>query len=265
MKDLKGKVALITGGATGIGLALALQLAAEGMKIVLASTNSERLEAAATQVRSAGTREVLPLVCDVSDRASVEKLHTETTKALGAVDLLVCNAGVTTSGDFHLHREGDWKWVYGVVLDGTTNCIQLFYPDMVKRGSGHIVLTGSQAGMVPNWVTQHGPYTSAKAAVQALGSAMRPEAAGYDVGVTTVIVAGTQTDIMKSERSRPERFGDALAADVKKREARRIPPSEVAEKIVRGVKENSAWVATHPDLKDRTKQYFDEILAAYDR
>ena len=128
----------------------------------------------------------------------------------------------------------------------------------------HIVINGSQAGMVPNWVTLHGPYTSAKAAVHALGAALRPEAATHGVGVSTVIIAGTQTEIMQSERSRPERFGPSLDIKLERRAARRVPTSEVAEKIVKGIREDKGWVATHPDLKERTKQYFDEILAAYD-
>jgi len=117
---------------------------------------------------------------------------------------------------------------------------------------------------VPNWVTLHGPYTSAKAAVHALGAAMRPEAAEHGVGITTVVIAGTQTEIMKSERSRPERFGEPLKVEVKKRAATRIPAEEVARQILEGITEDKGWVATHPELKDRTKQYFDEILAAYD-
>jgi 3-oxoacyl-[acyl-carrier protein] reductase len=184
----------------------------------------------------------------------------------GRCDLLFCNAGVTTAGPYLDHRPEDWDWVYGVVLGGVSNCIQSFYPDMCKQRMGQIILTGSQAGAVPDWFTLHGPYTAAKAAVHALGTALRPEAAEHNVGVTVVIVAGTLTDIMKSERSRPDKFGDALVVSgMKKREARRIPPKEVAERTIRGVKENAAFVATHPELKSLTKDYFDRILAAYDR
>jgi short-subunit dehydrogenase len=264
MKDLKEKVALITGGATGIGKALALELAKEPMKIVLASTSKERLDATAEEVRKAGAVEVLTVVCDVSNRDSVTNLHAEVKKAFGGVDLLVCNAGVTTGGPFVKHRTEDWDWVYDVVLRGVTNCIQLFYPDLVEQKSGHIVLIGSQAGIAPTWVSLHGPYTSAKSAVMALGAALRPEAEEHGVGVSNIIVAGTLTEIMKSERSRPEKYGDALVVNMPKREARRIPASDVAEMIVSGVKENKGWVATHPELKTVTKQYFDEILAAYD-
>jgi NAD(P)-dependent dehydrogenase (short-subunit alcohol dehydrogenase family) len=265
MKELRHKVALITGGATGIGLALALELAKEPMKIVIASTNKQNLEEAAKKIREAGAIDVLQVVCDVSDRSSVENLRKEATEKFDFVDLLVCNAGVTTSGPFVDHRKEDWSWVYDVVLHGTVYCIQLFYPDMVKRKSGHIVLVGSQAGMAVDWVTLHGPYTSAKAAVMALGASLRTEAADHGVGVSNIIVAGTQTEIMKCERSRPERYGEPLKVDIKKREARRIPPQDVAEMIVRGIKEDKAWVATHPELKSLTEGYFGRILASYDQ
>ena len=181
------------------------------------------------------------------------------------------------------HREQDWKWVYDVVLHGTAYCVQVFYPEMVKRKTGHIVFVGSQAGMVPNWFTLHGPYTSAKSAVMALGAALRPEAEEHNIGVTSVIVAGTVTEIMKSERSRPEEYGESLVYQMPKRTARRIPASDTAGMIVKGVEENKAWVATHPDLKELTRyvmlyilcqdgkeanescsKYFDSILAAYD-
>ena len=105
---------------------------------------------------------------------------------------------------------------------------------------------------------------SAKSAVMALGAALRPEAEGHGVGVSNIIVAGTLTEIVKSERSRPERYGDPLVSNVPKREARRIPAPDVAEMIVKGVKENKAWVATHPELKTVTKDYFERILTAYD-
>jgi short-subunit dehydrogenase len=256
--------ALITGGATGIGKALAIELAQEGMKIIIASTSKERLDAAAEDIRKAGALEVTTIACDVSDRESVLAMHKEVSSKYGAVDLLVSNAGVTTSGPLLDHKKSDWDWVYDVVLHGTVNLIQIFYPDMVKAKSGHIVIIGSQAGLVPTWVSLHGPYTSAKNAVMTLGITLRPEAEEHGIGVSNIIVAGTQTEIMKAERSRPARYGDALKSNVPKREARRIPAKDVAEKIVKGVKENKAWVATHPELKYLAQGYFDSILAAYD-
>lgn len=266
MKDFVGKVAVITGGGTGIGAQLAIKLVQQGMKVVVASTNKEKLEAGAQTIREAGgdAAEVLPVVCDVSSRASVQNLFDVTIKTYGQVDLLVANSGVTTSGPFLDHREKDWDWVYDVVLKGTVYCIQIFYPYFCKQKSGHIVITGSQAGMVPDWFLDHGPYTSAKSAVTALGTALRPEAAQHGVGVTNVIVAGTITEIMKSERSRPAQYGDPLQVTIGKRSARRIEASEVAEMIVTGIKNDVAFVATHAELKAVTKDYFDRILSAYD-
>jgi NAD(P)-dependent dehydrogenase (short-subunit alcohol dehydrogenase family) len=264
MKDLAGKVAVITGGGSGIGKELAIQLAQKGMKVVIASTNDEKLKLAVEEIKKAGGKDVLAVNTNVGKRESVVALHDQVTKTFGPADLLVCNAGVTTSGPYEKHREQDWEWVYDVVLHGTAYCVQLFYPDMVKRKSGHIVMVGSQAGMVPNWFTLHGPYTSAKSAVMALGAALRPEAAEHNVGVSNIIVAGTVTEIMKSERSRPEEYGDPLVCEMPKREARRIPASDTARMIVKGIEENKEWIATHPELKALTKGYFDSILAAYD-
>ena len=109
MKNLKDKTALITGGGTGIGLALALQLAAASANVVICSTSAERLSAGASQIRRASPSvKVLEIVCDVSDRSSVKNLKSEITKAGLQVDISARNSGVTTSGDFHKHREQDW-------------------------------------------------------------------------------------------------------------------------------------------------------------
>jgi NADP-dependent 3-hydroxy acid dehydrogenase YdfG len=148
MKDFAGKVAVITGGGTGIGAQLAIKLSQLGMKVVVASTNKEKLEAGAEAIRKVAEGELLAVVCDVSDRTSVQNLHDTTIRHFGRVDLVVCNAGVTTSGAFLEHRESDWDWVYDVVLKGTMYCIQIFYPQLCKQKSGHIVIVGSQAGMV---------------------------------------------------------------------------------------------------------------------
>ena len=105
---LKGRVAVITGGATGIGLEIALELAREDVKIVIASTNKARLEEASSEIKNAGASEVLPVVCDVSQRDSVQHLHDTVMERYGQCDLLFCNAGVTTAGPYLDHRPEDW-------------------------------------------------------------------------------------------------------------------------------------------------------------
>ncbi|CAK7245885.1 MAG: hypothetical protein STHCBS139747_007490 [Sporothrix thermara] len=248
MKDLKGKVSVITGGGTGIGLAIAIELAKAGeAKIIIASTNAERLEEGAEEIRSAGA-EVLTVVCDVSSRLDVQNLHDTAIAKYGQVDIVVCSSGVTTGGPYVDHRPEDWDWVF----------------EMVARKSGHIVLVGSQAGMNPTWFAHHGPYTAAKSGVMALGAALRLEALEHNVGVTSVIVAATTTSIMKCERSRPEKYGKSQAFDAEKRTARRIPAADVGRMVVQGIIDNREWVATHPELKQMQEEYFERILAAYD-
>ena len=276
LNEFEGRTAVITGGATGIGRALAMVLARKGMNIVLASTNVERLEQAAADVRQQGAR-VLIVQCDVSDRAAVRNLAARTVQEFGAVHLLCANAGITTSGPFLDHSDEDWDWVYDVVLRGVTNCIQAFYPLMASAGEGQIMITGSQAGILPDWTLGHGPYTSAKSAVMALGVALRPEAAEHGVGVTVLIPAAIESDILQSDRSRLARFSTGSdratsLSDMKTREGAPAPApntkffltaEEAAEDIVAKLPENPAFIATHPGLKPLVEEYFGRILAAY--
>ena len=147
-----GKTAVITGGATGIGKALARQLANEGMKVVIASTNAERLNAAAEQLDAAGGN-IVPMVCDVTDREAVRALAARVEEDFGGTDVLCANAGGSTTGPLLEHGDGDWDWVIDVVFRGVTNCIQAFYPGMARRGSGSILITGSHTGCAPDMMS----------------------------------------------------------------------------------------------------------------
>lgn len=163
------------------------------------------------------------------------------------------------------------------MLRGVTHCIQAFYPLMAKAGEGQILLTGSHAGLVPDWVLGHGPYTSAKSAVMALGAALRPEAAQHGVGVSILIPAGTESDILQSARSRPARYGTAAntgmsPTDMVPREGAPMPltdtkffltAEEVADIAIRALPDNPGFIATHPGLRPLVEDYFGRILAAY--
>ena len=272
MKDLQGKTALVTGGATGIGKALARELAQAGMTVTIASTNAGRLDAAAAELRGDGL-EIFPAVCDVADRDAVEALARALEARHGPLDLLCANAGVTTFGPFVDHRSGDWDWVTDVVFKGVANCVQAFYPGMVARKSGHIMLTGSQTALAPDWVLQHGPYIAAKAAVHALAFSLRPEAAEHGVGVTLFVPAATETDVEKGQRSRQQRYGEALQGEVKLR-ADAPPPladypfflsaEDAAARAIQGIRDNAAIVVTHAGMKPLVADWFDRVLAAYD-
>ncbi|MBG6120054.1 MULTISPECIES: SDR family NAD(P)-dependent oxidoreductase [unclassified Sphingobium] len=273
MDGLKDKVAVITGGATGIGKALALALAAEGMKVVIASTSRERLDLAAAEIATAGG-EVRALLCDVTDREAVRRLAADAQAAFGPVDLLCANAGTTTAGSYLDHDDADWDWMIDLVLRGVTHCVQAFYPAMAARGSGHILITGSQTAYAPDWVLNHGPYVAAKAAVHALAVALRPEAAEHGVGVSLLVPAATRTDVREGARSRPERYGPsgsrgtmAMRADAPKPLAGYpgyLDAEEVAARAIAGIKANDPIIVTHAGMKPLTDEYLGRIQAAYD-
>jgi len=268
LENLNGKRSLITGGATGIGRALAQQLATEGMQVVIASTSRERLDRAVDELRASGAT-ASAIQCDVADRNAVRDMAAEA----GPIDLLIANAGVTTAGPLHEHRDGDWDWVLDVTLRGVTNCIQAFYPAMAERGSGHIVLVGSQTAFAPDWALDHGPYTAAKAAVHAMAFALRAEAARHGIGVTLLVPAHTLTDVLEGDRSRQAKYGASCPGQVSIRKDAPAPLSdhplslsadEVARRAIAGIRANAAVVATHAGMKPLTQDYFDRILAAYD-
>jgi NAD(P)-dependent dehydrogenase (short-subunit alcohol dehydrogenase family) len=237
------------------------------MAIVIASTNAERCQAAADKINATGGR-ALAVTCDVSKRDDVTRIAEEAIAAFGAVHLVCANAGVTTMGPFIDHRPSDWDWTIDVVFRGVTNFVEIFYPRLAVQGEGHILLTGSQAGLVPNWALGHGPYVAAKSAVMALGAALRPEAASHGVGVTVLIPAATVSDIVQSSRSRPARYGQSadgplsLSPDYP---INVLPADDVARQAVAGIRRNAPFVATHPELRDLAADYFNHILQAYDR
>jgi len=272
--DFAGKTAVITGGSTGIGKALAAGLAAEGMRVVIASTNQERLDSAAAELRAQGA-EIVTAVCDVADRDAVRALAARVEVEFGGTDLLCANAGASTYGPYHDHGDADWDWVLDTVLRGVTNCIQAFYPAMAKRGSGQILMTGSQTAYAPDRLLNHGPYIAAKGAIHALALALRVEAALHGVGVSLLVPAMTLSDItVAGQRSRPERYGSALprtepivvdgAASPSPDHPRALSTEEVAARAIAGLKDNVAIIATHAAMKPVVQEYVDRIVAAYD-
>jgi short-subunit dehydrogenase len=274
MREFAGKTAVITGGSGGIGRALALALAGEGMNIVIAGTSTERLYPVAEQIRARGVR-ASAIVCDVSKRGEVEALAERSFAEYGGVHLLCNNAGVTTIGPFLDHTAADWAWIYDVVLMGVVYGVQAFYPRMVRQGGGHILNTHSQAALVPDYNLEHGPYTSAKAAVMALSVALRAEAAAHGVDVSVLIPYAVRTDILLSERSRPVTYGgpqphtDRLptirpGAPAPAPGPFMLEPDEVASMTIAGLKDNRPFIATHKSMRPIVADYFERILRAYD-
>lgn len=277
MNDLKGKNAVVIGASSGIGRALALALAREGMNVAVAGTRRELLESVAAEIRSLGVK-ALPIACDVSERSQMRALADRCFAEFGKVHLLCNNAGVTTVGPLAEHTDEDWDWMVGVGLLGVAHAIQAFVPRMIRQGEGHILNTGSQAGLVPDWVLNHGPYTSAKAGVTALSTALRPELAPHGIGVSLLIPSYVPTDIVRmSGQKRPARYGGPKPGVEEgmpsMREGAPLPipdtrfaleADEVAEIAIRGIKANRAFIVTHGGLKPVVEDYFRRILYAYD-
>ena len=272
--EFEAKTALITGGATGIGKALARLLSAEGMNVVIASTNSERLNVAADELNAEGAR-VTPMVCDVSDREAVRALAARVEKEFGGTYLLCANAGGSTTGPLLAHGDGEWDWGIDVVFRGVTNCVQAFYPAMAKRGSGKILITGSHMGCAPDMMINHGPYAAAKGGVHALAASLRPEAAKNGVGVSLLVPAMTETDMVASpQRARQSRYGPAVErGGIEMREGAAAPlpnfpramsPEQVAERALAGLKADVGIIATHAALVPSVREYAERVVAAYE-
>ncbi len=190
--------------------------------------------------------------------------------AFGEVEILCANAGATTAGRYLDHDDSEWDWSLNINLRGATHCIQAFYPAMAQRGHGSILITGSQTALSPDWVSNHGPYVPAKAALMALASSLRAEAAEFGVGVSLLIPAGTDTALGATRRniaadpSAAFGFRDYIAAPLSGYPTR-LSPAEVADRAIAGLRHDAEFIVTHAGLKPQVEQYFQRILAAYDK
>ena len=256
MKELRDRVAVVTGGASGIGLGMARALAGAGAKVVLADIEPEPLEEAARDLRDGGA-EAIGVSCDVSDPSSVDALRDEALSAYGAVHVLCNNAGVGGGSPAPIWDQppDEWDWVMGVNLNGVIHGIQRFVPVMVEQGDGgHVVNTASMAGLV----TGGGIYGVTKHAVVALSEAMFRDAKlrRLPIGVSVLCPGWVSTRIHESERNRPEApraTPESLSPFVQKvREhaveqiRKGMDPDEVGRVVLAAIREERFYVLTHP-------------------
>ena len=210
MENLSGKVAVITGGASGIGFATAKALAAKGAKIVIADIEATALDKAVAQLSSSGAK-IEGVVCDVANLASVQHLADEAFAKMGAVHIVFNNAGVAVGGPIASMKHSDWEWIIKVDLWGPIHGVEVFLPRMIEqRQGGQILFTASFAGLVPN--EGLGPYCVAKYGVVALAEVLRREIRQHDIGVSVLCPMRVETNIGTSERNRAADFGGAAAS-----------------------------------------------------
>src|SRR5215467_13991396 len=207
MREFQGKGAFITGGASGVGFALARAFGRANMRVMLADIEVGALNAALAELKGQGI-DAHGIRCDVADRASVQHAAKETFAALGKVHLVCSNAGFGCGGPLELITPGDWDWVIGVNLMGFVHVLQAFLPRLKEQGEGgHIVTTTSVTGFA--CPPGAGPYNATKFANVAVAETLAAELAGTPIGVSIIGLGNVQTRIAESERNRPERYGTA--------------------------------------------------------
>ncbi len=266
MEDLRGKVAVITGGASGIGRAVAERAAAEGMKVVLGDIEEGPLKEAERELTAQGA-EALGVVTDVADVVSVRALRDRALDRFGAVHVVHNTAGVGLGGPIWEVSEEDWRWILGVNLWGVIHGVATFVPLFIAQGEGHVVNTASIAGLTT--APFLGPYNATKQAVVAISETLFKDlqAVGAPVGVSVLCPGFVQTRIAESDRNRPawapdHEVGGAaeLRSAVQGMVDSGIPPGTVADRVIEAVRTNTFYILTHPELDDAVKTRFDDIL-----
>lgn len=236
MRNLKDKVAMVTGAASGIGRALSLEFAKEGAHLVITDIDEEKLMDTAEQIKLLG-REVLSVKADISSKNEVKELCRKALEKFNGIDILVNNAGVAIYAGFLDTELSDWEWLMGVDFWGPVYASYYLVPRMIERKSGHIVNLSSWMGLLgqPN----NSAYSAAKFGIVGLSEALRIELDKYNIGVTVVCPGVVRTNIFKS-----------LKIKGFKTDVRNMPgflgltPERIAKRIVRAVKWNRATVIT---------------------
>lgn len=275
MKQFKGKVAVITGGASGIGLALAQRFASEGMKLVLADIEAEALERACTGLRQDGA-EVHGVVTDVSEGASVANLRDQALSTFGAAHVVCNNAGVQLAGPTWQLSEQDWRWLLGVNLWGVIHGVRAFVPHMLElKDECHIVNTSSMAGflsvplMSAYQVSKHGVVTLTETLAQELATE------APHIGVSVLCPAFVQTNLHTADRNRPDRLkgqqgiSEELRQQLDKSVASLVaggkPVDEIAAAVLDGIRERRLHILTHPEVVPFAGERIERVLEAAKR
>ena len=270
MDEFDGKTAVVTGAASGIGLAIARRLGAEGMRVVLADVEDDALATAAAELAAAGV-ESIAVRTDVSRAADVEALAERATEAFGAVHLLCNNAGVFAGGNSWEVSLADWEWILGVNLWGVIHGLRSFVPRLLAHGEpAHVVNTASMAGFVSLPFTA--PYCVSKHAVVALSGSLYHELTlrGAPVGVSVLCPEAVATRIGEAERNRP--YAAATGAETPEQSmvraalqesvGRGLAPEVLADRVVRAVRERRFYALSEDDWRRAAELRSEDIRLA---
>jgi NAD(P)-dependent dehydrogenase (short-subunit alcohol dehydrogenase family) len=270
MTTIAGRTAIVTGGASGIGLGIARQLVRAGAQVAIADIRAEAVEEARRCLAGNGPR-VIGIVTDVSDRTSVEAAADRAEHDLGPLSIAVNNAGVAMHGmPLEQMSSADWDWVIGVNVYGVIHGIQCFVPRIRRNGvGGHVVNTASVAGFQvrPGW--NSGAYATTKYAVVALSEALAIELDGSGIGVSVLCPAAVSTGLHRSGRSRPDRLGGAterphqdFVGDMIKHG---MAPDMVGARVVEAIERDELFVFTHTPPRAWIEERHGRIMQAFNR
>ncbi len=262
-----GRVAVVTGGAGGIGRALAEAFLQRGARVVLADVDPQALERTVADLRKDGG-EVVGVVTDVTSRRSVEALAEEVRRQFGAVHLVCNNAGVAVFGPLREARHEDWEFAMAVNFWGVVHGIEVFLPWLLEQGQGgHILNTASMAGLVGmEWL---GIYSASKFAVVGLSEALYRELKPLGIGVSVLCPMMVDTRINEnSVRLRPAALGapgvEPLVPPAEAMKGSVIPPAEVAQRVVRGIERGDLYILTHPEQREILRRRAERLDRMFD-
>ncbi len=277
MENVAGKVAFITGGASGLGLAMARSFTGAGMKVAIADIQDDALEAAREEF-SDSNAEVIVLKVDVTDRDAMEQAARDTREAFGKVHVLCNNAGVALTGNISEMSYKDWDWVMKVNLDGVINGMVAFVNLIKSHGEGgHIVNTASMAGQLG--MENLSVYNTAKFAVVGMSESMRHDLALFDIGTSVLCPGFVATEIFHSERNRPDELGgpeasgfnlqnnDADPAVQEQREqmlVNALDPSVIGDMVLHAIQTNEFYILSHPEFKQGVINRGQELSDSFD-
>jgi NAD(P)-dependent dehydrogenase (short-subunit alcohol dehydrogenase family) len=274
MQEFKGKTAFVTGGASGIGFAMAKAFAQAGMKVMLADVEKGALDQALKELREFGGN-VRGVSCDVADPESVERVAQATFAEFGKVHVVCNNAGVAAGGGIDHISLDNWRWVVDVNLMGVVYGVRSFLPHMRAHGEGgHIVNTASMAGMINGM--GFSPYAATKFAVVAISEGLAVQLRPFGIGVSVLCPDFVRTRIGESGRNRLERYGQAptldpnspaaaLIAEIARQIEAGLDPTEVAVRVLNAIREDEFYIFTHPNMREAVDGRFAAIQAAMDR
>lgn len=262
MNSLSGKVAVVTGGASGIGRELCLGFARAGARVVVADVDEAGMEETAAGVIGAGS-EAIRVRTDVSRLGDVEALADRAFAQWAAVHVLCNNAGVSVHGGLESATHQDWEWVIGVNLWGVIHGIEAFVPRMIaRREPAHIVNTASMAGLIASQGL--GVYNTTKYAVVGLSETLQKDLRPYDIGVSVLCPMGVATAIQDSGRNRPAHLRGPARQPTGEIDliGRTLTPAQVATQVLRAILANRLYIITHEEGLEPLRRRFQRMERA---